>query len=334
MLSSLSATTTSNTIIEDLSIEYCPGCRWITKSFWMATELLGEYPIESLEGVTIAPSDSGTFRITATTSTSRSTEGKEDVHKDSSSNNNAVLLWDRRVDGGFPPIDLVAFDERVRAFLDGSLDVTVEDGVEDHDGRDTNDEGGDVSDDSNGATVAIRYCPGSGYLLRAAYYGQELLTTFCGGEIRSVTLAPVPGATKSGNFSVELSLPGGSGDGSEPQKARVSLLLWDVLSSAGFPEVKKLKQLVRDSVTPEKDLGHSDGAHGSDKATGNVVAAEEEARDEKKITVGTGVDDLGECIPCNDVAAENNNEEGNEDEDDEFMDDDEAEEARRFFGVM
>ena len=26
----------------------------------------------------------------------------------------------------------------------------------------------------------------------------------------------------------------------------------------GFPEVKALKQLVRDVVNPEKDLGHSD----------------------------------------------------------------------------
>ena len=35
-------------------------------------------------------------------------------------------------------------------------------------------------------------------------------------------------------------------------------LLWDRKTEGGFPESKQLKQLVRDQIAPQKDLGHSD----------------------------------------------------------------------------
>jgi len=36
------------------------------------------------------------------------------------------------------------------------------------------------------------------------------------------------------------------------------LLLWDRKQQGGFPELKILKQIVRDTIAPERQLGHSD----------------------------------------------------------------------------
>lgn len=35
-------------------------------------------------------------------------------------------------------------------------------------------------------------------------------------------------------------------------------VVWDRADKGGFPEVKELKQIVRDILAPSKDLGHSD----------------------------------------------------------------------------
>ena len=36
-------------------------------------------------------------------------------------------------------------------------------------------------------------------------------------------------------------------------------LIFDRATEGRFPEVKEIKQLIRDKVSPSKDLGHSDG---------------------------------------------------------------------------
>jgi predicted Rdx family selenoprotein len=35
-------------------------------------------------------------------------------------------------------------------------------------------------------------------------------------------------------------------------------LLWDRANKGGFPETKELKQLIRDRISPSRDLGHSE----------------------------------------------------------------------------
>ncbi len=85
-------------------------------------------------------------------------------------------------------------------------------------------------------SLEIEYCTQCRWLLRAAWVAQELLTTF---EQELAEVALVPGA--GGVFVVRL-----DGD-----------VLWD-RSRQGFPEVRQLKELVRDRVAPERDLGHSD----------------------------------------------------------------------------
>ena len=86
--------------------------------------------------------------------------------------------------------------------------------------------------------IEIEYCPGCRWLLRATWIAQELLTTF-EAELGAVTLRP---SDTGGTFRVSL-------DGES---------IWDRKTEARFPEIKELKQCVRDRVAPERDLGHSD----------------------------------------------------------------------------
>jgi selenoprotein W-related protein len=87
--------------------------------------------------------------------------------------------------------------------------------------------------------LSITYCTQCNWLLRSAWMAQEVLSTFS-AEIAAVTLIPGTG----GIFEISL-------DGE---------LLWERKRDGGFPDVKALKQLVRDRIDPDRDLGHTDGA--------------------------------------------------------------------------
>lgn len=86
--------------------------------------------------------------------------------------------------------------------------------------------------------IEIEYCPGCRWLLRAAWTAQELLTTF-EADLGAVTLKP---SEVGGIFRVSL------GDH----------IIWDRKDEDRFPEMKELKQRIRDRIDPERDLGHSD----------------------------------------------------------------------------
>jgi len=101
-------------------------------------------------------------------------------------------------------------------------------------------------------------------MLRAAYFGQELLSTF-GTTIGEIALIPATG----GVFTVQLtyypssrskSMESQSINGTEVSKEASieSILIWDRKTEAGFPETKVLKQRIRDHLEPGRDLGHSD----------------------------------------------------------------------------
>lgn len=85
--------------------------------------------------------------------------------------------------------------------------------------------------------VQIEYCTQCRWLLRAAWMAQELLTTF-EQELSGVNLKPGTG----GIFEVRL-----NGE-----------LLFSRKEAERFPESKELKQLIRDRIAPDRDLGHSD----------------------------------------------------------------------------
>ena len=85
--------------------------------------------------------------------------------------------------------------------------------------------------------LEIEYCTQCRWLLRAAWMAQELLTTF-ESDLSKVALVPGTG----GIFEVRL-----NGE-----------LLFSRKEHGRFPESKELKQLVRDRIDPERDLGQSD----------------------------------------------------------------------------
>jgi selenoprotein W-related protein len=78
-------------------------------------------------------------------------------------------------------------------------------------------------------SISIAYCTQCNWLLRSGWMAQELLSTFS-TELGQVTLIPGTG----GIFEIHL--------GSE--------LIWERKRDGGFPDVKQLKQRVRDRIDP------------------------------------------------------------------------------------
>lgn len=85
--------------------------------------------------------------------------------------------------------------------------------------------------------VTIEYCKLCRWMLRAAWMGQELLTTFS-EELSELTLRQGTG----GIFNIFVN----------------DELIFSRKEEGRFPEITELKQLVRDKIAPEKSLGHSD----------------------------------------------------------------------------
>jgi len=85
--------------------------------------------------------------------------------------------------------------------------------------------------------LEIEYCTQCRWLLRASWMAQELLTTFQ-EELGEVALIPGTG----GVFEMRI-------DGS---------VVWSRAGEGRFPELKELKQRVRDAIAPDRTLGHSD----------------------------------------------------------------------------
>ena len=85
--------------------------------------------------------------------------------------------------------------------------------------------------------LRITYCTQCNWLMRSAWMASELLSTFS-LELGEATLVPGTG----GVFTITL-------DGE---------LIWERKRDGGFPEIKQLKQMVRDRIDPERSLGHTD----------------------------------------------------------------------------
>ncbi len=85
--------------------------------------------------------------------------------------------------------------------------------------------------------IVITYCTQCNWLLRSAWMAQELLSTF-GLDLGEVALSPGTG----GIFVITYD----------------SEVIWERKRDGGFPDVKTLKQRVRDRLDPERDLGHTD----------------------------------------------------------------------------
>ncbi|KAL0949585.1 hypothetical protein HGRIS_009634 [Hohenbuehelia grisea] len=76
-----------------VTIEFCDRCRWLHRASWVQTELFLTFPPPVLKSITLVPLKSeetaGRFRVW--------------LHEDSNGET-PILLWDRKVEGGFPEL--------------------------------------------------------------------------------------------------------------------------------------------------------------------------------------------------------------------------------------
>ncbi|KAJ4292298.1 hypothetical protein N0V88_005930 [Collariella sp. IMI 366227] len=115
--------------------------------------------------------------------------------------------------------------------------------------------------------VTIQFCTQCKWMLRAAYFAQELLQTF--STLGEVSLQPSTGGVFVVSIitAVTSTTPQKEGrfEGKQEDENAVkgveetqTHVLWDRKRDGGFPETKELKRRVRDVVQPGRDLGHVD----------------------------------------------------------------------------
>lgn len=68
-----------------VAIQFCPQCKWNLRAAWYMQELLSTFG-HDLGEVALIPADAGTFVVTINLA-----QNSEDI-----------VIWDRKVQGGFP----------------------------------------------------------------------------------------------------------------------------------------------------------------------------------------------------------------------------------------
>jgi selenoprotein W-related protein len=91
------------------------------------------------------------------------------------------------------------------------------------------------------ARVTIIFCTRCKWMLRATWMAQELLSTF-EQELEAITIKP---DDTGGVFEIHVD----------------DHLLFSRAAYGRFPEIKELKQLMRDVVAPGRNLGHIDSSN-------------------------------------------------------------------------
>jgi selenoprotein W-related protein len=91
--------------------------------------------------------------------------------------------------------------------------------------------------DAGKPRITITYCTQCHWMLRAAWMAQELLSTFS-TDLGEVALVPGAGGVFRIDYEGEV--------------------IWERVRDEGFPDIKTLKQRVRDRLDPERNLGHID----------------------------------------------------------------------------
>ncbi|KAL6306644.1 Rdx family-domain-containing protein [Sparassis latifolia] len=97
------------------------------------------------------------------------------------------------------------------------------------------------------SSITIEFCDRCRWLHRATWVSTELFLTFPAPILQSITILPLNSDATAGRFRVWLFLADCP-----------PVLVWDRKIEGGFPELKVLKQRIRDRVQPGKSLGHSD----------------------------------------------------------------------------
>ncbi len=140
------------------------------------------------------------------------------------------------------------------------------------------------SDDESPPTrdvhISIEYCSGCQWMLRSTWMASEILTTFARDtSLSSISLIPKgPPLSEGGIFRITA-----DSNNKKDDDVMKTTLLWDRKIEGRFPESKEVKQLIRDLVDPDKDLGHSDKkADGSTAKEADCIECKEQQQDEPK----------------------------------------------------
>ncbi|PWN29346.1 hypothetical protein BDZ90DRAFT_248978 [Jaminaea rosea] len=105
-------------------------------------------------------------------------------------------------------------------------------------------------------SIAIEYCDRCRWQHRASWTQTELLVTFGPKPAPSAAILPKVEEDSAGRFRVWVYHRPNEGQGAgEEVKATC---IYDRKTMGRFPEMKELKQLVRDIISPGASLGHSD----------------------------------------------------------------------------
>ncbi|KAF9649644.1 hypothetical protein BDM02DRAFT_3094452 [Thelephora ganbajun] len=98
--------------------------------------------------------------------------------------------------------------------------------------------------------IVIEFCNRVHRLHRTQWVATELFLTFPPPELASISVVPLTSDETAGRFRVWVFTD------------HSPVLVWDRKVEGGFPELKVLKQRIRDKIQPERSLGHSDaGVH-------------------------------------------------------------------------
>lgn len=128
--------------------------------------------------------------------------------------------------------------------------------------------------------LTIEYCSACQWMLRSTWLASEILTTFANeASLSSISLIPKgPPLSEGGIFRITAN--------SVKEGDESKFILWDRNIHGRFPEAKEVKQLIRDIVNPDKDLGHSDKQKGDDDSSPNetdcIECKEQQLQEEPK----------------------------------------------------
>ncbi|KIO30007.1 hypothetical protein M407DRAFT_159640 [Tulasnella calospora MUT 4182] len=145
-------------------------------------------------------------------------------------------------------------------------------------------------------SITVEFCDRCRWLHRATWVQTELFLTFPPPILRGITLLPLNSPETGGRFRVWLRWASPSSNSSSTQETTdapsesamidsktgdkdsvtngdpvfANELLWDRKTEGGFPELKVLKQKIRDRLQPGVSLGHSDKSNAKKAEAGKA----------------------------------------------------------------